>query len=1143
MPQRFVTPSKITAWLECAHYLGLKHEVEAGLREAPAGGMGSFAELLAEKGTQHEQACLEHYEQQGLRVRRVPEREARESFAAWVTRVGDVLGEDDWDVLYQMPLIHDGIRGIADFLVRSTDDYGLAQIEPVDAKLARKEAKPGHVLQLCFYADAVEASTGRRPQRMHLWLGSGQVETLAVNDFSAYWRRLRKRLAAVLDIDVAPPSAPEPCDHCAFCEFSSVCEEQWRSEDSLVFVAGVRSAERSALTEAGVGTLAGLASAEAPVAGVSAARQPRLVTQAALQLQAREAEKDDPPPFELIEGGDDPAWGHGFEMLPAPDDGDVFLDFEGHPFWRASTGLFFLFGLIEQDGAGAWTYRAWWSHDLAQEGEAARALVEYLVARRQQHPGMHVYHYNHTERSSLERLTRDHGVAQLELAALVDTGAFADLLMVARGAVQVGVESYGLKSLERLTGYQRGHDIDQGAGAVVEYERYMSDGSPEALVRIAAYNEDDVRATRAVRDWLVAQRPADLPWRAAVLEPSDEVPELDEQVAALHAFGPDTPQHLLGDVLGYWRREWFAHLAPLLARCTAETDELLDDPEVLAGLADAMIVERVGAKGQALKPALRLTLPPQDVTGFKGKDQVVFPTPDGPPGYASVIALDEQAGTVDLLWQEEDAPAPPSVVVRNGWVSPNPKPAALTELAAQVLDPTANGAPRPSALALLERRLPDLLPGHEPAGGLFTGDLDEMLRWTTGLDGTCVAVQGPPGTGKTFRGSRQILALLRAGKRVGITAFSHHAIDNLLEGVVDAFREAGELDLLNAVRKVSTLPTAQLPAVTYTTNNKAAGKPEHNLVAGTTWLFAGNHLSDAPVDVLVIDEAGQLSLADALAACRWADNLVMLGDPLQLPQVAQATHPGGSGRSALEHLLGDDATMPAERGVFLSETRRMHPDVCGFISDNVYEGRLTSHPSCAQQQTARGTGLRWLPAQHVERSTHSIEEAELVHDEVLGLLGAEWADQHGVIKPLVVRDVLVVAPYNDQVDLLREVLEGDARTRGVAVGTVDKFQGREAAVVFFTMATSSAADMSRSADFLFSRNRFNVAVSRARCLAYLVCTEALLDSRGRDVEEMRLISTLCAFAEVANQAAALRAVELPRQAGEQRRLSTSPPPR
>jgi uncharacterized protein len=267
--------------------------------------------------------------------------------------------------------------------------------------------------------------------------------------------------------------------------------------------------------------------------------------------------------------------------------------------------------------------------------------------------------------------------------------------------------------------------------------------------------------------------------------------------------------------------------------------------------------------------------------------------------------------------------------------------------------------------------------------------------------------------------------------------------------------------------------------------------------------------------VLVVDEAGQLALADAVASANGAKNLILLGDPLQLSQVAQAEHPDGSGASVLEHILGAHATLPADHGVFISETRRMHPDVCRFISDQIYEGRLSSHESCAQQSTQFGTGLRWLQAHHDGRATESPEEADIVVAQVRQMLGTEWVNHHGERAPLRAQDFMVVAPYNDQVDLLRASLDRSIDLRAVQVGTVDKFQGREAPVVFFTMTTSSSDDMPRGPEFLFSRNRLNVAVSRARCLAYLVCTETLLNSRARTIDEMRLIGTLSAFVEYA----------------------------
>jgi len=288
MTERSITPSKITAWLDCAHFLALKHQVEDGLWEAPAGGMSSFAQLLADKGIQHEAACLEEYERQGKHAFLVPDRHKGESFTAWVSRVGNPF-EADWDVIYQMPFAHDGIRGIADFLVRVVDDDGVVTYEPVDAKLARKEAKPGHVLQLCFYADAIEASTGRRPSQMHLWLGSGIQETLRVEAFGAYWRRLRLQLSTVMAAAAEQvETSPEPCNHCTFCEFAGVCETQWRNEDSLIYVSGLRSPERLTLQVAAVSTLFELAGRTSPVDGIGPERQARVVTQAGLQHQARQ---------------------------------------------------------------------------------------------------------------------------------------------------------------------------------------------------------------------------------------------------------------------------------------------------------------------------------------------------------------------------------------------------------------------------------------------------------------------------------------------------------------------------------------------------------------------------------------------------------------------------------------------------------------------------------------------------------------------------------------------------------------------------------------------------------------------------------------------------------------------------------------
>lgn len=1120
MVDRMLTPSKITAWLDCEHFMTLRHEVDNGVRAPRHKTFGEMALMLRDKGLDHEQEVLARYRASGRTVFEVPEREPRESFAQWIGRVGDVLATGH-DVVFQMPFAHDGVRGIADFLERKIGPDGTATYEPVDAKLARNAAKPGHVLQLCFYAEAIAAHTGRQPEYVHIELGSGVRETIRVDDVLAYWRRLRHQLAVAVAEPSMQATTPEPCDHCGFCEFELWCDAEWRAQDSLVHVAGVRRSDRVMLEADGVATIADLAALEVEVAGMDARRATRLIRQASLQVRARTGLAGDPPPFELIDtpapaAADLPESGvevvepalTGFAALPAPDAGDIFLDFEGHPFWKPNVGLFFLFGLIECD-AGNWTFKAFWAHDRADEALATQQLIEYLAARRERFPNMHVYHYNHTERTSLIRLTRDHGVAELELEHLIETGLFIDLFPIVTGAMQVGVESYGLKHIERLTGYERGHDIDLGAGAVVEYENWMRDRDQVRLDRIARYNEDDVRATMAVRDWLVDHRPDDLGWRDAVLAPGPLDAELDDCIEALHACGPGTHEHLMGDLLGYWRRERKVVAANCRRLSMADDEDQFESLGAVARLTFERFEDRFTDKGTKKKwPVAVFSFPPQPLSpDIRAGEKMILALTEQEWAFFSLTGIDRDAGSLEVSWDQAsiDRAVLPSSLVHFVNFPEGAKRTALYDLARQMLagDATAVGH------AMLRNDPVRFLPDQGPQGGVFVSAYENICGWAPHLDRSFVPIQGPPGTGKTFTGAHVIHALVKAGARVGVTAMSHHAIDNLMEAVVERF--AAEHVELRAVRKAKS---GTVDGVEYVDDNSRCATGEYDVIAGTSWLFASQAMRGNPVDVLVVDEAGQLGLADTIAASISTSNVILLGDPRQLPQVAQAAHPNRSGVSGLEHLLGEEGrTVAPDRGVLLNVTWRMHPDVCGFISDVMYEGKLTSEESCTGQTTSVGTGLRWLRADHDGHSTESAEEAAIVAETIQVLIGTDWTDQHGTTRPLTASDFIVVTPYNDQRRLITAALEANTTTSSVEVGTVDKFQGREAAVVLFSMATSSAEFMPRIADFLFSKNRLNVAISRARCLAYLICTDQLLDTRARTVEEMELISALCAFVE------------------------------
>jgi len=253
-----------------------------------------------------------------------------------------------------------------------------------------------------------------------------------------------------------------------------------------------------------------------------------------------------------------------------------------------------------------------------------------------------------------------------------------------------------------------------------------------------------------------------------------------------------------------------------------------------------------------------------------------------------------------------------------------------------------------------------------------------------------------------------------------------------------------------------------------------------------------------------------MALTDALAVGTAARELILLGDPNQLAQVSQGSHPPGAGASVLGHLLGEDETVRPEMGEFLEQTWRMRPEVNRYISETFYEGRLEPAEICLERSVALRNGLRFVEIEHEGHRVASVEEAEFVRDEIERLLGKPYVDEHGE-RELRQEDVVVVAPYNAQVRCLRAKIPD----RRVRIGTVDKFQGQEAPFVFYSMASSSGEDVPRGLDFLFSRNRLNVAISRAKCLAYLVASPRLLDANCRTVEQMRLANALCRFVEAA----------------------------
>jgi len=1095
-----LSPSDLNDYVNCRHLTTLRREVALGQRERPHAA-DEGAQLLAEKGELHELHFLEQLRAEGREVVDITMDE-RWDFDAAAARTQEAMRAGA-DVISQATFVSGPWRGRADFLLKVQRETCLGNwgYEALDAKLARAE-KPTYVLQLCFYSDGIAAVQGERPEHMHVHLGTGEPRRLRYDDFSAYYRRVRQRFEQAI-VSTAPTEA-WPVEHCGLCDFHGACKARWKGDDHLVLVAGMRRDQVVRLREAGLPTLTALARAvpATRVPGVAEHSFDALRDQALLQLIRRTIKRLD---WHAI----DCDAGRGFELLAPASPGDVIFDIEGDPFWEPAQGLHFLFGLLLREGDG-WRYRAIWAHDRDGERTMFEAFVDLVHGRLAADPGMHVYHYGTYEDAALKQLMGTYATREEAVDDLLRRDVLVNLHAVVRQGLRAGVESYSLKEIEALASFERRADVRKGIAAVLAYEDWMKSKDGALLASIADYNEEDCRATLALRDWLVEHHPADKSWAGAV-PAREEKTEDDGARSALRqrlieGEEPGSVRWLAGELLEYHRREarpaWWSYFR----RLDEMTDEqLLDDAEAISGLQPT---GEVVADKRSLAYTLRF--PPQQHKLSKGK--TVF-DPATKESAGTIDAIDDVAGTLRLIRGPKLRDVRlPRAIIPGGPYKTDAQRGAIARLATSIAED--NGRYR--ALRDVLARTPPRVLGHLPGFDIQTTDLARQRALTAALDESYLFIQGPPGTGKTWTGARLIVDLMRRRRRVGVTATSHKAIHNLLDEVRKAATAEGVsfrgLKKATSNDEESTYDEGPIASATGNDAFVRAGS-DVLLFAGTAWLFAHEDL-DGAVDTLIIDEAGQVSLADALAMGTAARNVVLLGDPLQLAQVSQGTHPEGTGASVLEHLLGDNLTIPPDKGLFLEYTRRMHPDVCRFVSEIVYDNRLTGIPELATQTTAFGTGLRFLSVDHHGNTSASPEEAAAIVTEIGKMVGSSWTDRDGRRAPLEQDDFMVVAPYNAQVRRLRDSLRG-AGLGDVAVGTVDKFQGREAPVVFYSMATSSVEDVPRSLEFLFSRNRLNVAVSRAMCLAFVVASPRLLESQARTIDQMRLINALCRFVELA----------------------------
>jgi len=1126
--KKLFSATDIVNFLECEHLTAL--DIRNLEEKLPKALVDEQAKLIQDKGMAHEAAYVKKIQSTSLsfidisKVGSTNEEKAHATLKAM---------KDGVEIIFQATFLDDQFLGYADFLRRTEIPslLGSYSYEVLDTKLSLS-VKAKFVIQLAFYSDLLKEIQGVLPHNMYVILGNGDEEALKCSDFAEFYERQKHRFLKKVNSNQQDSSYPEPCDQCDLCHWRDICKKRWEDDDHLSQVANILKVHVHRLEDSGIKTLEQLAKIdpEKRIPKIATPILRKLQHQAQLQYEARiDPVKKQTGIFELIKAEStdlqNPA-PRGLERLPAPNAGDLFFDMEGNPLEEG--GLEYLFGLYFIDNEKA-VFKPFWAHSRSEEKLAFEKFMDFVIARLKQYPDAHIYHYAPYEVTALKKLMGLHGTREAAVDELLRKHKMIDLYRVVREGVRVSEPRYSIKNIEKFYLEKRSGEVTNAGASIVFYEKWKQTNDQKLLQEIEDYNKEDVRSTYELRNWLIKLRPKNMPW---VSYPEPETTEKQKDNASrkdiaekkLEDFrenllkkldvdekkwtAADRHRVLTFQLLDFHRRtakpEWWG----IFDRQAMSTEERLDNPECIAGLTEQV--------GNAVRDAqsMRFTFryPDQDFK-LKTGDSVILA--DSLKSLNGLVVDEENQSVSFKITDASLIQTGRTDIAASRTINTDVLVNGLFRYAEQVISKTK----KYPAIDSLLMRLPPSIKGYA-AGQPLTTDratVKEVSAVVSSMNLSYLFIQGPPGAGKTYTGSRVILDLLKAGNRVGVTSNSHKAIVNLLHAIEkEALASNFKFRGIKKSSRDSESDQVRGELIKDAFDSKSFLASNAQLMSGTAWAMADPNL-DQTLDYLFVDEAGQVSLGHLIPAATSSRNIVLLGDQMQLSQPTQGVHPGESGLSVLDFLLKGQATIPPDRGIFLGTTWRMHPKVCKFISDAVYDSRLLPEPRNEKRHLVLNddadpnilsAGIKFIPVLHDGCRQHSHQEVQRIKSLYLNLLTQSYTDESGTVQAITAENILIVSPYNMQVNKLKHSLPEGAR-----VGTVDKFQGQEAEVVIISMATSSGEDLPRDIEFLFSKNRLNVAVSRAKCLAILVANPSLMDINCKTSTQISLVNTLCWLAK------------------------------
>ncbi|MDC0922484.1 TM0106 family RecB-like putative nuclease [Gammaproteobacteria bacterium] len=1006
------------------------------------------------------------------------------------------------ELIYQGALSDNIFFGLPDFLIKEDgqSNFGDYRYKILDAKLA-KHIKPEYLIQLSCYSELLDATQGTLNPQAQICLGDESYQVINILDFYVFYQKIKKLF--ITEMNSNNDQLPSPDNYRQWGAFSDYAETHFKNLDHLIQLPDIRESQIKKLQEVEIITVGALASTNLDhVKGMDNHIFKRFKNQARMHVKTQEAGSLQ---YELLS---DCEIGLGLYSLPPKASLDVYFDIESNPFHQ-DMPLHYLWGAAYEDPDKE--FKAWWAHSNLEMKEVFENFIDWVFQRRLQDTAMHVYHYGQFEITAIRTLMGLFGTREHEVDFLLRNNVFVDLLRVVKQSLCIGGSGYGLKKIEPLYMSNREEELASGGDSIVVYEAWASDPGKTSthidsalLKEIWEYNRVDCISLIDLVDWLRdIQKDTSYDFISIPeLESVEEVPSFQQDIIDIQSnqdlMASKPHLKMLSNLCLFHKREDKPIWWRLFDRIERTDADLVDDLDCLGELISTGNTEQITARSKGFEYSFDSTQESkikEGDSGLKAKQNTEL--------NISIHELDPEEGLITLKSTASELPSLLSLIPCSV-VRAKPISTRLEEIMYSYLN---EDALKTSVQHLLKRQRPVFLNDHgNDLSKWADSTLDSLILAISELNNSYFCIQGPPGTGKTYSGARVINALVQQGKKIGVASNSHKAINNMLEAVIEDMNACNIDGMIGKVHNANDDLLYENKRIILKKNPKDMPLNDVVVVGGTSWTFSNDSFIDQ-LDYLFIDEAGQVPLANVVGMSASCKNIILIGDQMQLANPGQGTHPENSGDSCLDYLLQDSPTIPIDKGVLLPDTYRMHSQICNFISSRIYENRITSidsndnrvinHPSKSILQ--KSFGIEYIPVEHIGNEQASLEEALKIKEIIKSLLRSTKTNRDRLETEVTKEDILIVTPYNHQVRLLSDTLGSSFN-----IGTVDKFQGREAPIVIISMASSNALTSPRGLSFLFDPNRLNVAISRAQSLAILVASRELERPIATSQKEMKL---------------------------------------